>query len=79
MGAARRQRERPDIHPASQAESLFYKGLIGKAFFDARGGPSEFAYIPDEILPFFPAEREPEFFDNLTVSKDTRPKEMDRQ
>ncbi len=65
MGAARRQRERPDIHPASQAESLFYKGLIGKAFFDARGGPSEFAYIPDEILPFFQRNENLNFFDNL--------------
>jgi len=53
MGAARRQREQPDAQPASITESLYYKGLIGKAFFDARGGPREFAFIPDEILAFF--------------------------
>jgi hypothetical protein len=53
MGPARRQREQPDAQPTSITESLYYKGLIGKAFFDARGGPREFAYIPDEILAFF--------------------------
>lgn len=53
MGPARRYREQPDAQPTSLTESLYYKGLIGKAFFDARGGPREFAYIPDEILALF--------------------------
>jgi hypothetical protein len=65
MGAARRQRERPDIKPSSKTESLFYKGLIGKAFFDTRGGPLEFAYMPDEILPFFELNEKPSLFDCL--------------
>jgi len=70
MGAARRQRERPDIHPASQAESLFYKGLIGKAFFDARGGPREYAYMPEEILSFFQLHSQPAVFDGLDQQAD---------
>ena len=53
MGPVRRQREQPDTQPTSITESLYYKGLIGKAFFDAQGGPREFAFIPDEILAFF--------------------------
>src|SRR5512140_635573 len=32
MGPARRDRERPDLRPASTAEMLWYRALIGKAF-----------------------------------------------
>jgi hypothetical protein len=55
MGAARRDREKPylDAH-ASAAEALWYRGLIGKNFFDTPSGPQEFAYIPDDLLPFIP-------------------------
>ena len=72
MGAARRQRERPDIQPASQTESLFYKGLIGKAFFDARGGPIEYAYMPEEILSFFQEHKQPSVFNILNQQTDGR-------
>lgn len=67
MGAARRQREHPDTQPISITESLFYKGLIGKAFFDSPGGPKEFAFIPDEILPFFAVSKKPSIIDSLSV------------
>jgi len=67
MGAARRQREHPDTQPISITESLYYKGLIGKAFFDAPGGPKEFAFIPDEILPFFAVSKKPSIIDSLSV------------
>ena len=50
MGAARRDRERPHLKPASTAESLFYRGLLARAFFDDDKGPQEFAYIPDDLL-----------------------------
>lgn len=50
MGAARRDRERPHLKPASTAESLFYRGLLARAFFDDEKGPQEFAYIPDDLL-----------------------------
>ena len=50
MGAARRDRERPHLKPASTAEALFYRGLLARAFFDDEKGPQEFAYIPDDLL-----------------------------
>ena len=50
MGAAKRDRERPHLKPASTAESLFYRGLLARAFFDDGKGPQEFAYMPDDLL-----------------------------
>ena len=50
MGAAKRDRERPHLKPASTAESLYYRGLLARAFFDDEKGPQEFAYIPDDLL-----------------------------
>lgn len=50
MGAGKRDRERPHLKPASTAETLFYRGLLARAFFDADKGPQEFAYIPDDLL-----------------------------
>lgn len=51
MGIARRDRERPYLDSnANAAESLWYRGLISRAFFDTPNGPEEFAYIPDEFL-----------------------------
>lgn len=50
MGAARRDRERPHLKPASTAEVLFYRALIARAFFDTDQGPQEFAYIPDDLI-----------------------------
>lgn len=50
MGAARRDRERPDLRPASPAEMLWYRALIGRAFLNLTAEPQEYAYIPDELL-----------------------------
>lgn len=59
MGAGRRDRERPDLRPASAAEVLWYRGLLGRAFLtpSGKGEPVEYAYIPDDILPLLPALR----------------------
>jgi hypothetical protein len=55
IGPARRDRERPYQNAsASAAEALWYRGLIGRAFFDTPTGPEEFAYIPDELLVLMP-------------------------
>lgn len=55
MGAARRDRERPYQNTsASPTEALWYRGLIGRAFFDTPAGPEEFAYIPDDLLRLMP-------------------------
>lgn len=50
VGAARRDRERPHLKPASTAEALYYRGLLARDFFDDEKGPQEFAYIPDDLL-----------------------------
>ncbi len=50
FGPARRDREHPWRNPVSATEHLWYRGLIGRAFFDTPGGPQEYVYIPDELL-----------------------------
>ena len=49
MGAARRDRERPDLHPVSPAELLWYRALIGRAFANLPPEPQEVAYIPPDL------------------------------
>jgi hypothetical protein len=48
-GAARRERERPDLDPRNTAEWLWFRGLIGCAFMDVQPEPMECAYVPHEI------------------------------
>ncbi|MCA1954670.1 MAG: helicase-associated domain-containing protein [Anaerolinea sp.] len=50
MGAARRDRERPDLNPISPAEWLWYRALIGRNFLDPPPATQEYAYIPDDLL-----------------------------
>jgi XPB/Ssl2-like helicase family protein len=52
MGAGRRDREQPHLNPRSPLETLFYRALLARAFFETPSGPQEFAYIPDEFLLF---------------------------
>lgn len=55
MGAARRDRERPYTGPqASTTELLWYRGLIGRGFFETENGVDEFAYLPDELQSLLP-------------------------
>ncbi|MEX1247259.1 MAG: helicase-associated domain-containing protein [Anaerolineales bacterium] len=58
MGAGRRDRERPHLQPVSTTETLWYRGLAARAFFDTPQGPVEFAYIPEEMLAIIPAAKE---------------------
>ena len=51
IGSGRRDREQPYLHPISVAETLFYRALLARAFFDTPSGVQEFAYIPDDLLP----------------------------
>lgn len=55
MGPARLEKERPELAPISLTEQLWYRALIGRAFFDTPDGPREFAYLPDEVLSQLPA------------------------
>jgi hypothetical protein len=54
MGPGRRDRDRPHLKPVSPAEALWYRALIGRAFFDTPAGPEEFAYIPDDLVNLLP-------------------------
>jgi hypothetical protein len=60
MGAGKRDRERPQLKPASTAEILFYRGLLAKAFFETDKGSQEFAYIPDDLLELIATVKDPE-------------------
>jgi hypothetical protein len=51
MGAARLEREQPWRHPATPAESLWYKGLIFKTFQVTAQGGLEMVYIPSDLMP----------------------------
>ena len=55
MGPGRRDREQPHRNPVSAAEMLFYRGLVGRAFFDSPTGPEEFAYVPEDLIQRLPA------------------------
>ena len=55
MGAGRRDRERPHLSPVSAAEMLWYRSLVGRAFFNSPGGPQEFAFIPEDLRSLLPA------------------------
>ncbi len=57
MGAARRDREKPWRSPASALESLWYRGLIARAFGDSETGPLEFAFIPGDLARILPQPR----------------------
>lgn len=49
LGSGARERERPHLYPERSTESLWYRGLIGRAFRDDGDGPQEFFYVPDEL------------------------------
>jgi hypothetical protein len=57
MGPARRDRERPDLKPATAVEVLWYRGLLGRAFLALPPAtePQEYAYIPEDLLPLLPS------------------------
>jgi hypothetical protein len=59
MGPGRRDREKPYLNEnASPSESLWYRGLVGRSFFDTPDGPIEFAYIPEDLLIVLPLPEE---------------------
>lgn len=59
-GPGRRDRKQYHLHPISPVETLYYRALVARAFFDTPSGPQEFAYIPDDLLPLIlPPEAEP--------------------
>jgi len=59
VGAGQRDREKIYRNPVSPVEVLFFRGLIGKAFFEAQSRLLEFAYIPDDLIYLLPIEKKP--------------------
>lgn len=55
MGAARREREKPWLDPTSITESLYYKGLIVRAFEKTPGGVQEHIAIPSDLQELLPS------------------------
>jgi len=53
-GSGRRDREQVYLHPVSVAETLFYRALLARVFFDTPSGAQEFAYIPDDLVKLIP-------------------------
>ena len=49
IGSARRDREQTYRNPISATEILWYRGLIGRSFFNSSTGPQELVYIPREF------------------------------
>jgi len=58
VGAGRRDREEVHLAPVSAAETLFYRALLARAFFDQSSGAQEFAYLPDDLLKIIQGEEE---------------------
>jgi hypothetical protein len=54
VGAAHRDREQIYQHPQNAAETLWFRALISRDFFDTPEGLQEFAYIPSDLLAVMP-------------------------
>jgi hypothetical protein len=53
-GPGKRDREKPWQEPISPTETLWYRGMIARAFGDTPSGPQEFAFIPEDLLAVLP-------------------------
>lgn len=51
VGPGRRDRDQVHLNPISAAETLYYRALLARAFFDTPAGAQEFAYLPEDLLP----------------------------
>jgi hypothetical protein len=57
VGPGRRDREQVFLNPISPAETLFYRAVLARAFFDTSNGVQEHAYIPDDLYALIYPER----------------------
>ena len=73
IGAAKRDREKSYLNPLSAAETLFYRALLARAFFDTPSGAIEFAHIPDDLFAIIsPPKQDTQ---NLILGRPARPEE----
>ncbi len=54
MGPGRLEREKPWRDPQSQAEALYYAGLLFFGFDEIEGQIAEIVFLPDDLLPLLP-------------------------
>jgi hypothetical protein len=54
IGPGRLERDAPWQDPANPAEELWYAGLIFRAFSQDPGGPGEYVFVPNDLLPLLP-------------------------
>lgn len=52
FGVGSLEQTAPWRQPASFAEEVWYRALIGRAFADTPSGAMEFFYVPTDVLPF---------------------------
>jgi len=76
MGPGRRDKEQPHRHPVSEAERLWYRALVGRAFLDTAEGLQEFAFVPDDLLAKLPHAK---FQDGQSFGRLARPEERAHQ
>ncbi|WP_162909270.1 helicase-associated domain-containing protein [Aggregatilinea lenta] len=55
VGPGKRDREKPHLQPASIAETLFYRGLIARAFDESKTGMQAFIYVPADLAAALPS------------------------
>jgi hypothetical protein len=54
IGPNKRDREKAYLTPISDSEILWYRGLIGRAFFQTPEGTLEFVFLPDDLAEILP-------------------------
>lgn len=57
MGAAQAEKEKPNLKPATPAEGLYYRGLIGLGFEIAETGQRRIVYIPSDLASVLPLHK----------------------
>ncbi len=57
MGAAVAAKEQPHLNPATPAEALFYRGLIGRAYENASIGTQRIVFVPDDLIRALPLHK----------------------
>jgi len=57
MGADKLTREKPYLNPQSDAEALYYRGLIAIAQDTSKTGVQPVIYIPTDLIPLMPTNR----------------------
>ncbi|MGB4595357.1 MAG: hypothetical protein WBI14_05570 [Anaerolineaceae bacterium] len=59
MGPAKFEREKPGVFPISTTELLWYRGLIGRTFYQLPDGLVENVFLPHEFMYAAPIPEEP--------------------